>query len=196
MGGPGADASRAKWDEIYRKMSDGSSEPACILAENAHLLPTSGTALDLACGLGGNALFLAQRGFKTVAWDISEVAVGRLRALAECLGLAIEAEVRDVESTEFPREFFDVVVVSRFLARNLVGPIANSLKRGGLLFYQTYVRDKVSPAGPSNPAYLLAENELLSLFRGLRVVVYREEGRLGDLSLGHRDEAFLVGEKT
>jgi SAM-dependent methyltransferase len=195
MAGQGAEESLAKWDGIYRQLPDVPPEPACILVENAHLLPAGGVALDLACGLGGNALFLAQRGFKSLAWDISQVAIDRLRVLAGRLGLAVEAEVRDVERSEFPREFFDVVVVSRFLARNLAGVIANSLKRGGLLYYQTYVRDKVSPSGPSNPAYLLAENELLSLFRELRPVVYREEGRRGDLSLGRRDEAFFIGQK-
>ena len=190
-----ADATRAKWDRIYREMPDILAEPAQVLAENAHLLPVSGRALDLASGLGGNALFLARRGFKTHAWDISLVAIGRLQTLAQELGLDIEAQVRDVEKIEFPREFFDVVVVSRFLARSLAEPITDSLKRGGLLFCQTYVRDRVSTSGPSNPTYLLAEGELLSLFQHLRVVVYREEGRLGDLSRGFRDEAFFIGQK-
>lgn len=190
-----ADCTRLKWDGIYREMPEVSVEPAHVLSENAHLLPASGRALDLACGRGGNALFLAQRGFKTDAWDISQVAITRLKTRAKELGLDIEALVCDVENVEFPRESFDAVVVSRFLARSLAEPIAATLKRGGLLFYQTYTRERVSSSGPSNPAFLLAEGELLALFRQLRVVVYREEGRLGDLSQGLRNEAFFVGQK-
>ncbi len=182
-----------KWDRIYSGASETEPEPAQVLTENAHLLPREGDALDLACGLGGNALFLARRGFTVKAWDISKVAVGRLASLAEKSGLPLEAEARDVETGPFPREAFDVVVVSRFLARRLAQPILGSLRPGGLLFYQTYVREKLAPAGPSNPDYLLQENELLALFRGLRVLVYREEGRIGDLGAGRRDEAFFVG---
>ena len=188
-----AEDARAKWDRIYSGAREAEPEPAVVLEESAHLLPSKGDALDLACGLGGNALFLARRGLTVSAWDISKVAVGRLASLAEKSGLPLEAEVRDVEAEPFPREAFDVVVVSRFLARPLAKAIIGSLKPGGLLFYQTYVREKLTSTGPSNPDYLLEENELLTLFSGLRVLVYREEGRFGDLSAGSRDEAFFVG---
>ena len=70
-----------------------------------------------------------------------------------------------------------------------------SLKPGGLLFYQTYLREKLNPAGPRNPEYLLGDNELLSLFGALRVLFYREEGRVGDLTVGDRNEASFIGQK-
>jgi SAM-dependent methyltransferase len=190
-----ADAARAKWDRIYSGLLASAPEPAAVLAENAHLLPPSGDALDLACGLGGNALLLARLGFKVSAWDVSKVAVDALAARAARLGLGIAAQARDVEAEPFPVAAFDVVVASRFLARPLARPILDSLKPQGLLFYQTYTRDKPGPQGPGNPDYLLAENELLRLFAGLRVLVYREEGRVGDLSIGRRDEAYFVGRK-
>ena len=190
-----AEATREKWDRAYSGSSEHKPEPAEVLAENAHMLPAKGQALDLACGLGGNALFLARRGFKVSAWDISPVAIAHLVALAGRLGLEIDAQVRDVETMPFPREAFDVVIVSHFLARPLAGPICDSLRPGGLLFYQTFVRDKPAQLGPSNPDYLLAENELLQLFGGLRVLFYREEGLVGDLTAGSRNEAYYVGQK-
>ena len=190
-----ADAIRDKWDRIYASSTEDEPEAAEVLSNNAHLLPPSGDALDLACGLGGNALFLARRGFRVSAWDISPLAVARIASLAGRSGLKVEAQTRDVEAEPIPLAAFDVVVVSRFLARALAGPIGVSLRPGGLLFYQTFVRGKLHPAGPSNPDYLLAENELLELFASLHVVFYREDGRVGDLSFGNRNEAYFVGQK-
>ena len=190
-----AEAIRAKWDRIYAGQLESEPEPAAVLAENAHLLPTAGHALDLACGQGGNALFLARRGFTVTAWDISPVAINGLASRASRLGLKISAQVRDVEAEPFPVAMFNVAVVSRFLARPLARPIQDSLNPGGLLFYQTYSREKLSPQGPNNPDYLLAENELLAMFQGMRLLIYREEGKTGDLSLGKRDEAYFVGRK-
>lgn len=190
-----ADALRDKWDRIYRQPQSSNPLPAEVLSENAHLLPATGTALDLACGLGGNALFLAQRGLCVSAIDISPVAIKSLSAQAKHLGLTIAGQALDAETEPLPRQAFDVIVVSRFLSRPLAASIQDSLKSGGLLFYQTYLRDKLNLQGPSNPDYLLAENELLSLFNGMRVLVYHEEGRVGNLSLGRRDEAYFVGQK-
>ena len=70
-----------RWNRVYAA-ADRPPEPARVLAENAHLLPASGTALDLACGLGGNALFLAREGQTVSALDISPVALAKLDAWA------------------------------------------------------------------------------------------------------------------
>ncbi|WP_022948094.1 class I SAM-dependent methyltransferase [Methylohalobius crimeensis] len=183
---------QSKWDRIYRDRNE-SPEPSRVLAENDHLLPDSGTALDVACGLGSNALFLARRGFAVQAWDLSVEAIGRLRRRA--VGLPIDAQVVDAEAIAWPKMAFDVIVVGRFLIRALVPVIEAALKPGGVLFYQTFVRAKVAPEGPRNPAYLLDENELLRLFPGLIVRVYREEAGCGDIRRGFRNEACLVGQR-
>jgi SAM-dependent methyltransferase len=170
--------------------------PARVLRDFAHLLPIQGTALDLACGLGANALFLAQRGLSVWAWDVSPVAIRRLGGEAAARGLEVSARVRDLLAHPPRPESFDVIVVSRFLDRGLCPLIVDALRPGGLLFYQTFVRDKVGDGGPGNPVYRLDCNELLHLFSPLRLRVYREEGRIGDLREGFRDEAMLVGEKS
>lgn len=183
---------REKWDRIYQEQPDsGLPEPAAVLAENAHLLPDSGVALDVACGRGGNALFLARRGLVTMAWDLSPAAIHRLAASAD--GLPLNAAVRDVIAAPPPPDSADVIVVSRFLNRGLAPALSAALRPGGLLFYQTFARDRVSGRGPSNPEFRLAANELLQLFGTLRVVFYREEGKIGDLAAGFRDEAQFIG---
>ncbi|MCG7867159.1 MAG: methyltransferase domain-containing protein [Candidatus Thiodiazotropha taylori] len=186
---------RIKWDQRYAD-AEKVARPAEVLLSNAHLLPEQGSALDLACGLGGNALFLAQRGFTVEAWDLSSVAIQRLAQGAGQLKLNnLHARVRDVESQPPQTEQFDVIVVSYFLERSLIPTLIQALKPGGLVFYQTFTRQAVSLEGPQNPAFRLADQELLQLFSQLQVRVYREEGRLGDLSLGSRDVAMLVAQK-
>lgn len=183
---------RQKWDRRHAG-AIGMPEPARVLAENRHLLPARGRALDLACGLGANALLLAGRGLVTDAWDLSPVAIARLRAAARELPLA--AEVRDVVAEPPAPDRFDVIVVSWFLNRALAPALVVALRPGGLLFYQTFTETKVEAIGPENPDFLLREGELLSLFRPLRARVYREEGRLGDIHEGFRNAALLVAER-
>lgn len=184
-----------KWDKRYRESSSNEPKAAQVLWENRHLLPKTGDALDLACGLGGNSLLLAEAGLQVQAWDLSPVAVEVLQSRSAHGMDNLQAEVRDVLTHPPQPASFDVIVVSYFLERSLAQALCAALRPGGLLFYQTFVRDKVNQEGPSNADFLLAENELLSLFAGLRLRVYREEGRLGDTKQGLRNEALFVGQK-
>ncbi|MET0081068.1 MAG: methyltransferase domain-containing protein, partial [Candidatus Thiodiazotropha lotti] len=103
---------RIKWDQRYAD-EEKVARPAEVLLNNAHLLPKQGSALDLACGLGGNALFLASRGFVVEAWDLSAVAIQRLEQSARQQKLNnLHARVRDVENQPPSTEQFDVIVVS------------------------------------------------------------------------------------
>ena len=185
---------QAKWNAIYSQ-KEGETTAATVLIENQHLLPSLGKALDLACGTGGNAKLLAKSGLDVLAWDLSSVAIARLQQEAKIHKLTIDAHVRDVIDNPPDAHSLDVLVVSFFLDRDLCATLIDALKPGGLLFYQTYCQDKVSQIGPSNPDYLLADNELLSLFSGLRLRVYREESVLGDHKQGFRNQALLVAEK-
>ena len=183
-----------KWDSRYREAGLPGA-PATVLLENAHLLPRSGAALDLACGLGANSLLLAEHGLQTHAWDISPVAVEKLRAVALERRLPIIAEVKDALRDPLPPAQFDVIAVTHYLERALTQPLVNALKTGGLLFYQTFTRTAVSDEGPQKDEWRLADGELLTMFAPLRPLVYREEGRIGDLSQGFRNKALLVAVK-
>ncbi len=182
---------RRKWDARHRS-AELTRPPCTVLEKNAHLLPAKGRALDLACGLGRNALFLARRGLDVDAWDISPVAVQRLGAFARQQALRVRPEVRDAGSAPPHADSYDVIVVSFFLHRALAPRISAALRAGGLLFYQTFTAERVDDSGPANPDFRLGPNELLTLFSALRVLVYREEGRVGDTRQGVRNEAMLV----
>ncbi len=175
---------RSKWDARYRDSDCNSNTVAAVLTRNQALLPRHGRALDIATGLGGNALFLAKAGLQVDAWDISPVAIERLNAAAAQQGLVISTQVRDVIAIPPEDNSYDVIVVSRFLSRELCPAISAALRPGGLLFYQTYMQDRKGDAGPTNPRFLLKKGELPHLFSELEVIFY-EEG----------DEAMFVGRK-
>ena len=189
---------KKKWNKVYteKEIPDHvEAKAANVLQDHADLLPTSGLALDLACGLGGNAIFLAQQGLETHAWDISQAAIEKL--LSYCNGniISITAEVRDIEAHPPEKNTFDVICVSYYLERSLTNDIIAALKPNGLLFYQTFIEEKVSDSGPSNPKYRLQPNELSALFSPLHVLLYQEYGIVGNVKKGLRDVAMLVAQK-
>ena len=187
---------RIKWDRIYQGKEGPPAHPCSALVENEHLLPVGGTSLDLACGLGGSAMFLAERGFESHAWDVSQVAIDLLAARATELGLNPHGAVRDIVTEPPDESAFDIIVVSHFLDRGIVPALIAALRPGGLIFYQTFTRHRVLGGGPKNDDFRLADNELLRLFAGLRLLVYREEGVQGDMAKGLRDEAMIVAQRT
>jgi len=190
----GDTADLARWEARYAEADPASPPPAsAVLARNLHLLPVHGTALDLACGLGGNALALAGAGLSVRAWDISPRAISCVQRAAQLLGRSLQAQVRDVVAQPPEPDRYDVIVVAHFLERALAPRLVGALRPGGLLFYQTFTRTRVTARGPRRDDWRLAPGELLQLFSALRPVVYREEGMLGDTSIGVRDEAMFVG---
>jgi len=184
------------WDRHYQTEIEDYPLPALVLQQNQHLLPKRGEALDLASGLGANALLLATHGLQTQAWDISHTALAKLSAEAGRRQLVLVTQQRDVSAAPPVADSFDVIVVSQFLDRALCPYIISALKPGGLLFYQTFCQIRVNNEGPQNPEFLLKDNELLNLFSSLTPRVYREESLLGDTARGWRNRAMLVAEKA
>ncbi len=184
-----------KWDQRYTKSPAALLSPAEVLTEYAYLLPRTGVALDLACGRGGNALFLARRGLEVHAWDISKAAIDGLGHQAKSEGLEIKTCECDVNESPPSPNMFDVICVSFYLERAITTQIMEALKPQGLLFYQTFTHERVTEDGPSNPSYRLGPNELLELFASLYVLAYQELGCTGETRQGIRDTALLVGQK-
>lgn len=183
-----------KWNQIYSQTDTKAIHAAEVLIENAYLLPKTGTALDLACGLGGNAIFLAQQHLAVTAWDISSIAIAKLAAYADRQGLNINACQQNITPLSLTKSSYDVITVSRFLDRTLSDAIIDALKPGGLLFYQTFNKEKTEDQGPKNSAFLLDRNEILRLFSSMAVVFYRENSLCGNLQKGLRAETQFVGQ--
>ena len=167
-----------------------------MLRENWHLLSAEATVLDYACGLGGNAIFLAKKNLPVHAWDISTVAIDKITQYAKDNELSIKLTVRDVELNPVEPETFDAIVVSNFLHRPTFNSLLAGITPGGLLFYQTFTVNKLDNVGPTNPDYLLQTNELLEQCINFEILVYREEGKSGNINLGWRNQAMIVAKKS
>lgn len=180
-----------KWDEKYSS-NTVEIKPCSVLVDYGYLLPTEGLALDLACGLASNAIYLASQGLDVQAIDISSVAVNRVNKKALEDNISIHGIIRDIEMNGLPLTQFNVIVVSCFLNRELVPEIIAHLKEGGLLFYQTWIKDKTAEVGPKNPDFLLNKGELLGFCKDMDILHYHEEGVIGDISKGRRNQASII----
>ena len=153
---------------------ESSSVPAPFLVENISLLP-KGRVLDIAMGNGRNAVYLAKMGFKVEGVDFSAEAISQAREAANKAGVAIKAEVANLEKDyRIPEETYDVIICFNYLQRSLIPQIKRGIRPGGMVVYETFLVDQAQWGKPKNPDFLLKHNELLDLFRDFRVLRYRE----------------------
>jgi tellurite methyltransferase len=175
-----ADIDRERWNQRYRAGAFDFDPTAWLVERQSLLLPRrpAARALDLACGAGRNALYLAGLGYNVDAWDISDVALDLLRAEVErrrATGQSLNiAPLRvDLESASLPESAYDLVVTIHFLERSLFASMATALRSDGLLLVQTLMR-RAAP-DDRNPAYLLEPGELRAAFPWLELVEYQED---------------------
>ena len=159
------------------------SAPSSWLVQHAGLLPREGRALDVASGRGRHAIWLAERGYTTLALDRDEEAIRELNDVARQRRLPLHAEVRDLEGRAGPfgPAVFDVILVFNYLHRPLFPALIEALAPNGLLVYETFTRAQAARGKPTNPDFLLMAGELLDLVRPLEVLASREgdfDGRM------------------
>ena len=133
----------------------------------------AGSVLDVACGSGRHARYLAVRGHCVEAVDRDAAA---LATLVETPG--ITTRCADLEAGPWPYEgaAFDAIVVTNYLHRPLLPRMAAILAPGGVLIYETFRTGNESYGKPSRPAFLLRPGELLAfvLDAGLQVAAFEE----------------------
>ena len=164
---------RQRWEERYSGGSRHPDEgPSEFLALHAHLV--TGRVLDVAAGVGRNALFLARRGNLVEAIDISFAGLRVLRNAAIAEGLNVLAVQADLESFPLPLARYAAVINIRYLQRSLFEPIQRAVKPGGIILFETFLIDQLALAPQMNPAYLLQHGELRAAFPGCEILVYEE----------------------
>lgn len=172
------------WDRRYRlrehAASDLEAPPTPLVMETAARL-SPGKALDLACGAGRNALWLAERGWSVTAVDAAPTAIEILRGRADERGLKIDAIVADLEKDEFtiaPARW-DLIAMCYYLQPNLFEPAKRGLVPGGILISIVHIAEP----GEEPSGHRLRPGELQKYFAGWEIL-HRFEGIASDA--GHR----------
>ena len=173
------DADRAKWDERYRKGAYADRpHPSELLRDWIGRAPR-GRALDVACGAGRNALYLAVHGFEVDAVDISSEGLARGRRSAAERGLTVHWIEHDLDQPLALPDGYALILVIRFLDLPLIRRLAQRLAPGGLLICEEHLRTEAEVIGPGNPAFRVAPGELREVASGLQVLQY-DEGLFDD----------------
>lgn len=151
--------------------------PSAWLTSHASLIRPGGSVLDLACGGGRNACWLAAQGWQVEAVDRDAAALGGLLGLPNITPLQA-----DLESAPWPYSGrrFDGIVVCRYLHRPLLPLLAEYLTDGGVLIYETFMQGQEQFGRPSNPDFLLMPDELLQVFSATLQVIAFEQGVISE----------------
>jgi tellurite methyltransferase len=187
-----SDADRIRWNTKHQERPYDFTPADWLTALDPRIRPQrpDARALDLACGSGRNSLYLARLGYSVDAWDVSDTAIASLEAEALRLrnnGERLDVAPRrvDLDSAVLPASRYDLVLDAYFLDRSLFPAIAEALRPGGLLIFQTFVRGTASASQrtPKDPAYVLQPGELLTAFPGLETLEYTEDAERGEVLL-------------
>jgi len=168
------DNPRATWNSRWREKADDPWEPDPWLLKIQPLLP-AGRALDIACGRGRNALYLAEQGFSVTAIDVSEEALAQLTAEVARRNLPVETRCVDLEADpQLYADTFDLVLDFFYLHRPLLPSLRKAVRPGGVAVLRTFSSAGHFPGGPENPDIVLRPGELLEIFAGWEILLHEE----------------------
>jgi tellurite methyltransferase len=170
---------RIKWNKKHLESSEP-DKPSHIVMDFCKIAKDK-RALDIACGTGRNAVYLAQQGFTVDAVDISEVGLKKLLGK----NLSIRPICADLDHFDIAPNHYDLIINIRYLNRRLFPYIKEGLVPGGVLIFESFMdnpsdnpsKDKKGSNKDHQPScrdYLFRENELLHGFLSLKVKYYRE----------------------
>lgn len=191
-------ADQDKWNKRYRDGAHAArTHPSALLAEWLPKLKhrqVHPRAIDVACGTGQNAVYLARRGWQVDAVDISTVALDRLNDSATAEDLPITCIQTDLEgrvhehANLFTTARYDLAVMVRYTNLPLIGKLKGVLRAGGYLIIEEHLVTEAEVIGPRNPKYRVAPGVLRDAAAGLDIIAYREgivndpEGRAAALA--------------
>ena len=164
------------WDRRYEgtELLWSAQPNRFLVAEAQGLAP--GRALDLACGEGRNAIWLAELGWDVTGVDFSAVAVGKAEQLAAARGVAGEFEVADLLTYQPAEQAFDLVIV--FYLQVITAELGLVLRRaaaavapGGTFLLVAHDRSNLEEGygGPHDPNVLYTAEDVVAGLDGLEV---------------------------
>jgi tellurite methyltransferase len=166
---PSQDADR--WNERYADAhSKDFQTPRSFLIDHLHMLPSRGTALDIAMGAGKNTAPLLENGLDVIGIDISSKAIHQ----AHMHFPTLKAVIADLTQLYLPSNYFDLVLNFYYLQRDLWQQFPRILKPGGLLFIETLTEDMLETKPDLTAEFLLKKGELRQAFSEWDILEYRE----------------------
>lgn len=174
-------------------------KPSAFLVEAMEHIHASGAgrklrAVDLACGCGRDAVYLALQGHDVLAVDLLPDALDRAADLARRNGVSLTTRAMDLEDgPQLPPGPFDLVTVFRFLHRPLLPLLRKAVAPAGYIVYETFhERNRATGRRPNNPAHLLSTGELAGAFEGFDILIFRDaverDGRFFSSLLARRPQ--------
>jgi tellurite methyltransferase len=138
-------------------------------------LPAPRRALDLAMGHGRHADALARAGFRVFGVDLKLDNVRDAVARAAAGNLIVRGWCADLTSHPLPPCRFELLLVTRYLQRDLFPAIHDAIVPGGAVMYETFTRtQRALGRGPTSPDHLLEPGELGTAFHDFEVLFYEE----------------------
>lgn len=157
-----AQEDKIKWEKKYKETPSLLKDRQASKKLKQFLKDTKDKkALEIACGTGRNSIFIASLGYKVDALDISNTA---LEFLEKRNIQNIYTKQIDLENYIPPKDFYDLIVMTNYLDRDIIPHLINSLKKEGLIFIETYMDDPKNDKKPSKSQYLLKVGELKTFF--------------------------------
>jgi len=149
--------------------------PSLWVQRFAPLIPGGGQVLDLACGLGRHARFLAGLGHAVEAVDRNPEALETLRGIP-----GMTTRCTDLEGGPWPYSgsLFAGIVVTNYLWRPLLPHLMAAMDKGSILIYETFMLGNERFGQPSNPAFLLRPDELRHVIRQRLELIAFEQGEI------------------
>lgn len=170
---------RARWDARYTSGPRHlrAHDPNPLLIRFAPPAYSGIRALELACGLGRDALWLAGQGYTVDALDVSLVALRRARAAMLERGIeGVNFILADLDHYPLPPRRYDLVYVYRFLDRRLFPEIRSRVRPGGLAIYETLNVRRHLRYPAARPEHMLELGELPGHFPGWRILAASDAG--------------------
>ena len=164
---------RDKWNQRYAEDSYRKTNPVSLLSDWLPRIPV-GKALDVACGAGRNALFLAESGFRVDAIDISAEGLKLAARKADMAGLGINWIEHDLDQPYAFDTDYNLIVVLWYVDLDLITRLCDCLAPGGILLSEEHLRSDREVIGPGNPDFRVAPGALRDAVGSLELLLYQE----------------------
>lgn len=189
--------SRAHWEARYAAGGGPrKSVPHPWLVAHLWRIPR-GRALDIACGMGRDSIYLAQHGFRVYGIDFSAIALreAQRRARDAHVSTRVSFVVADLTQFAFPRAYYDLVIGFAYWEPALKSALREAVRPGGFIVYETFNIWWKWTRPDVDERFLLRPGELHAWLRDWHIWAYREVGSDLPLTRGEKAVSSIVAQK-